>query len=313
MAIAWLWTPNSKPETAPAVSDQYIAMGRQVLCLRNPWPADSAFMGKMYSTTIFSWVIYFIYYLYDDLIKINTDSIIAISLVCFPVLFLFLPSLAYRINFISRQSNFYFNRITQKVYYRKGKLLHVGEWSRVQAGMLGQTEYSGRSFSTSYSLLLNVFGTEPSSEQARLIAKSWAPNYNIAIDSNEPSDPRTIFVAQVWEYIRQFMAHGPDNLPLPHAPHWWNVPHNNLCLTPAQSWRHYAPWRTGEPGEAQVKKWWLLPFWAALFPYNLFAALCWWATCRLFKVRPATPPPEAFEGETGPLVTIEMAARGIRP
>ncbi|CAD5110613.1 hypothetical protein PSEWESI4_04936 [Pseudomonas carbonaria] len=57
----------------------------------------------------------------------------------------------------------------------------------------------------------------------------------------------------------------------------------------------------------------MLPFWAVLFPYNLFAALCWWATCRLFNVRPAEAPPEALEGETGPLVTAEMAIRGVRP
>lgn len=52
--------------------------------------------------------------------------------------------------------------------------------------------------------------------------------------------------------------------------------------------------RTGEPGELQGKKKWLLPMWFVLFPYNMFAALCWCAVCRVFNVRGAPPPPEAF-------------------
>ncbi|RII77914.1 hypothetical protein D0894_10540, partial [Pseudomonas monteilii] len=54
-------------------------------------------------------------------------------------------------------------------------------------------------------------------------------------------------------------------------------------------------WRTGEPGEMQGKKNWQLPFWAVLFPYNLTVAICWYGICRLFNVRAAPPPPEAFE------------------
>ena len=312
MAFAWLWTPHSKSETAPAVGDQYVGMGKQVLCLRNPWPADSAFMGKMYATTFFLWIFFWI----GEHLSSNENSgdlLVDIGIIFLPPLFLFLPLILYRTYFIRRQSNFFFNRHTQQVYFRNGKNLYVGEWSRVQAGMVGQTEFSGRSVSTSYYLLVNVFGTEPGGADDRRLAKEWMPMRSIRLDSNEPSDPRRIFVAQVWEYLREFMAHGPDRLPLPQEPHWWYVPHNNICLTPAQAWRHYAPWRTGEPGELQGKKWWLLPLWAVLFPYNLFAALSWWVTCRVLRVRPAEPPPEAFEGEAGPLVTLEMAARGIRP
>ncbi|NWL04340.1 hypothetical protein DM807_00250, partial [Pseudomonas hunanensis] len=78
-------------------------------------------------------------------------------------------------------------------------------------------------------------------------------------------------------------------------PNWWHKPLHAICLTPAQAWQHYAPWRTGEPGEMQGKKNWQLPFWAVLFPYNLTVAICWYGICRLFNVRAAPPPPEAFE------------------
>ncbi|MCI1041137.1 hypothetical protein HWD98_27050 [Pseudomonas putida] len=91
------------------------------------------------------------------------------------------------------------------------------------------------------------------------------------------------------------MAHGPDKLPPSSEPNWWHKPLHAICLTPAEAWQHYAPWRTGEPGEMQGKKNWQLPFWAVLFPYNLTVALCWYFVCKLFNVRAAPPPPAAFE------------------
>jgi len=115
------------------------------------------------------------------------------------------------------------------------------------------------------------------------------------VDSNEPTEPGVKHVAEVWEYLRHFMDHGPDKLPPPGEPNWWHKPLHAICLTPAEAWRHYAPWRTGEPGEMQGKKNWQLPFWAVLFPYNITLAICWYAICRLFNVRAAPPPPEAFE------------------
>ncbi len=45
----------------------------------------------------------------------------------------------------------------------------------------------------------------------------------------------------------------------------------------------------------QGKKNWQLPFWAVLFPYNFSLAVCWYVICRVFNVRAAPPPPEAFE------------------
>ncbi|MGE7955286.1 hypothetical protein ACQKQA_01600 [Pseudomonas sp. NPDC089530] len=298
MTISWTWTPGDKEAATPSIGDQYISMGKNVLCLRNPMPADSAFMAKMFSATIVITLVLWLWMfcaVIDDM-PVDETWILFIPLLL-PLgisLFLF-----YRIHLIRSQSNFYFNRHTQKVYYFKGKTLLVGDWSNVKAGISDRTEFSGRSFSTTTSLILNAFGTDQGSPQARQIAKSWAPTYSICIDSNEPSDPRPIFVAQVWEYIRQFMARGPDKLPVPQEPHWWYVPHNNIYLTPRQAFRHYVPWYTGEPGEKQGKKWWLMPFWLVFFPYNFFVALCWWMTCRLLRVSPAPPPPQALEGEPG--------------
>ncbi|CAI8745893.1 PH domain-containing protein [Pseudomonas chlororaphis] len=312
MTISWTWTPADKAEAAPSIGDQYISMGKNVLCLRNPMPADSAFMAKMFSATI---VVTLLLWLWMFCAAIN-DTPSDEAWVLFIPLLLPLgisPFLFYRIHLIRSQSNFYFNRHTQKIYYLKGKTLLVGDWAHVKAGVMGRTEFSGRSFSTTTSLVLNAFGTQQDSPQAKQIAKSWAPTYSICIDSNEPSDPRPIFVAQVWEYIRQFMAHGPDKLPVPQEPHWWYVPHNAICLTPRQAFRHYVPWRTGEPGEKQGKKWWLMPLWLVLFPYNFFVALCWWMTCRLLRVRPAAPPQQALEGEPGTSTPIGMTARTVEP
>ncbi|MET3654761.1 DUF6708 domain-containing protein [Dyella japonica] len=314
-AIDMIWKARETSKTPPLIGDQYIAMGKQVLCLRNPMPADSAFMGKMYVVCNTMFVLFFICYLWPELLG-GKDS--AWSTLWDVLAFYFIMGLfvAWRTYLIRSQSNFVFNRETQKVYYRKRKHLYVGEWRNVQAGMVTQTEWSGASFSTSYGLIICAFDNTPDnpSKSDTLHNKIVAlPVRSIVIDSNEPNDPRVDFVGQVWSYIQHFMAHGPEGLPVPQEPHWWHVPHNRICLTPVQAWRHYAPWCSGEPGERQGKKWWLLPFWLITFPYNLFAALCWWITCKLFRVKPMAIPPEAMEGETGPLVTLEMASQGIKP
>lgn len=235
MTISWTWTPKDKAEAVPSIGDQYISMGKSVLCLRNPMPADSAFMAKLFSATIVVTLLLWLWMFCAVIKETPSDEawilFIPLLLPLGVSLFLF-----YRIHLIKSQSNFYFNRHTQKIYYLKGKTLLVGDWADVKAGVTGRTEFSGRSFSTTTSLILNAFGTLQDSPQARQIAKSWAPTYSICIDSNEPSDPRPIFVAQVWEYIRQFMAHGPDKLPVPQEPHWWYVPHNSICLPPV---RHF--------------------------------------------------------------------------
>ena len=197
----------------------------------------------------------------------------------------------YRIFYIKRLSHFYFNRKTRKVYYQRNKTLISFDWARTEGGVFARTEFGGRSFSTNYAL---AFGPKPEEGKEKERITLW-------VDSNEPTEPNTNHVAEVWEYIRQFMAEGPARLPPPGEPNWLYIPLHRICLSPAEAWRHYAPWRTGEPGEMQGKKNWMLPFWLVLFPYNLFSALCWCVVCRLFNVRTAEPPPEALEGVTSPL------------
>ncbi|NHB11381.1 hypothetical protein GWK53_33390 [Burkholderia cepacia] len=191
----------------------------------------------------------------------------------------------YRIFFIKRLSNFYFNRKTRKVYYQRNKTLIAFDWAQTEGAEFVRNEFGGRSFSTNFAL---AFGPRPApgDEQDRTVL--W-------VDSNAPNDPDPRYIAEVWEYIYQFMEKGPDHLPPPGEPNWWYVPLHRICLTPAEAWRHYAPWRSGEPGEWQGKKNWLLPMWLILFPYNLFSALCWYVVCRVFNVRSAPPPAEALE------------------
>ena len=190
----------------------------------------------------------------------------------------------YRIFCIKRLSNFYFNRRLKRVYYRRNKTLIEFDWAQTQGGVFARTEFGGRSFTTSYAL---AFGPRPAADQEKDRIVLW-------VDSNISGDPDPRYVAQVWEYIRQFMEEGPDRLPAPGEPNWWYAPLHRICMTPAEAWRHYAPWRTGEPGELQGKKNWLLPMWFVLFPYNMFAALSWYAVGRVFNVRGAPPPPEAL-------------------
>ncbi|KMU97256.1 hypothetical protein AC138_04355 [Pseudomonas putida] len=163
--------------------------------------------------------------------------------------------------------------------------LIVIDWNNTGGGIFKRTEFGGSYFTTSYALAF-----APRREDGSLHQKDC-----LWVDSNEPTEPGVKHVAEVWEYLRHFMDHGPDKLPPPGEPNWWHKPLHAICLTPAEAWRHYAPWRTGEPGEMQGKKNWQLPFWAVLFPYNLTVALCWYCVCKLFNVRAAPPPAEAFE------------------
>ncbi|NBA98535.1 DUF6708 domain-containing protein [Pseudomonas sp. R5(2019)] len=282
MAITWMFSRQAKNEFGPAIRGQYVSMDREVLCLRNPWIADSVFMGKMYVASI-ALLITFLTIL--EIIHFDGD----LSLFLFSMLGpLFVSIFAgYRIFLIKRLSHFYFNRKTRKVYYQRNKTLITFDWSQTAGGLFQRTEFGGSSFSISYAL---AFGPKPTDGNEKNRITLW-------VDSNEPTESDLRHVAEVWEYIRQFMAHGPDKLPPPGEPNWWHIPLHRICLSPAEAWRHYAPWRTGEPGELQGKNNWMLPFWLVLFPYNLFSALCWCVVCRLFNVRTAEPPAEALEGQ----------------
>lgn len=286
MAITWQFSRSTRTRVPPAIRDQLVDVDRDVLSLRNPWVGDSVFMGKMYTSSMtFLFLLNIFMWSDSDIWKLSDSIDFSLCLAVALGSFFATPFLWYRVFIIKRLSNFYFNRKTKKVYYQRNKTLITFDWAQTEGGIFVRNEFGGSSFSTNFAL---AFGPRPDAGQEKDRIVLW-------VDSNHPNDPDPRYIAEVWEYIRQFMEEGPDKLPTPGEPNWWYVPLHRICLTPADAWRHYAPWRTGEPGELQGKKNWLLPMWLLLFPYNLFSALCWYAVCRLFNVRSAPPPPEALE------------------
>ena len=284
MATLWIFNSTSDSGHKPAIGGQLASLSENTLCLRNPWVTDSVFMGKLYcAITVISLIGFYPQILPIILDLYNESIALMIIFLIFP--FAFTPFLAYRIFFIKGLSTICLNRSTQKIYYQRLSKVFVFEWSNTGGGLFKRTESGGSSFSTSYALAFAPRRADGSLHQKDCL---W-------VDSNEPTEPDVKHVAEVWEYLRHFMAHGPDKLPPPGEPNWWHKPLHAICLTPAEAWRHYAPWRTGEPGEMQGKKNWQLPFWAVLFPYNLTVAICWYFICKLFNVCAAPPPPEAFE------------------
>jgi len=285
MAISWIFTPSARSQFTPHISSQLLTINKHHLSLVNPWVSDSVFMGKLYTAMTLGLAAY----IYPDIIDTDfrksalADLHSLAQYIVAPLIFT--PFIAYRIFFIKNLSNIYLNRATGKIIYQRNKKFISFDWTNIKGGVFKRTEFGGSSSSTSYALAF-----APPRKDGSLHKKDC-----LWVDSNEPTEPGVKHVAEVWEYLRHFMDHGPDKLPPPGEPNWWHKPLHAICLTPAEAWRHYAPWRTGEPGEMQGKKNWQLPFWAVLFPYNLSVAICWYGICRLFNVRAAPPPPEAFE------------------
>lgn len=285
MTTTWLFPSRTRSKTLPKINGQAISISSVQLVLRNPWIIDSVFMGKLYTAITLISAAYLYPGVMDDAYRHTLISRphSMIQYLISPLIFT--PFLAYRIYLIKNLSNFHLNRLTRRVYYQRRKTLIDFDWNTTGGGVFKRTEFGGSSFSSSYGLAFAPRREDHSLHQEDSL---W-------IDSNEPTESDIKYVEEVWEYLRHFMDHGPDKLPPPGEPNWWHRPLHAICLTPAEAWRHYAPWRTGEPGEMQGKKNWQLPFWAVLFPYNLSVAICWYVICRLLNVRAAPAPPEAFE------------------
>ncbi|MEN5038538.1 DUF6708 domain-containing protein [Pseudomonas sp. TWI929] len=286
MATIWLFNHQTKTNINPKISGQLVSTTSSLLRLRNPWVTDSVFMGKMYTAMCIAIAIFAYPHLLNDSTNYELDGAYAFLTMQIILPFIFTPFLAYRIFFIKNLSDIYLNRLTKKIYYKRIGKVFAFDWHNIRGGLFKRREFGGSSFSTSYALAF-----APRREDGSLHQKDC-----LWVDSNEPTESDTQYVAEVWEYLRHFMDHGPDKLPPPGEPNWWHKPLHAICLTPAEAWRHYAPWRTGEPGEMQGKKNWQLPFWAVLFPYNLTVAIAWYFVCKVFNVRAAPPPAEAFEG-----------------
>lgn len=280
MRVTWIFNKSSQPSTTPAIRDQLVEINKKYLCLRNPWISDSIFMGKMYTATTILLIIFEAYVWSDSHIWYADDLNITLAALVIIAPFFATPFLWYRIFLIKRLSHLYFDRNSKTIIYKRNKKNLTIDWRKCVGGYFVKTEFSGSSFTIDYGLAIAQCPEDGKMRQKDAI---WFP-------SNNPGEDNPLYAQELWEYICRFMDHGPDNLPPPKEPDWWRIPLNTICLSPKQAWRHYAPWRTGEPGEMQGKKNWMLPFWLVLFPYNMFSALCWCAACWMFKVKSPPPP-----------------------
>lgn len=285
MAITWTYSRERKAGIESAIHDQFVSADCNLLTLRNPWVGDSVFMAKLYTSLTMVLICVNTYiWTGSDIFAFAHGLDYYLAFIILISSFVFTPFLWYRIFLIKRLTNFYFSRKLKKVIYLRKKTLIQFDWAQTEGGIFVRNEFGGAGITTNFAL---AFGPKPAAGQEKNRIVLW-------VNSNHSNDPDPRYVAQVWEYIRQFMEEGPDKLPAPGEPNWWHAPLHRICLTPAEAWRHYAPWRSGEPGEMQGKKNWLLPLWLVLFPYNMFSALCWYAVCRVFNVRGAPPPLEAL-------------------
>lgn len=285
MLSDWIWSSKDSAGALPAIRDQLVSIDGAYLQIRNSDISDSAFMGRMHAFTLVggaaaaAW--FFIAEIYAG---VEFDYALLISVVT--MLAFVSMMLALRIWIIRSRSNYVFDRSTRKVYYEERGHVVVGDWNSAVGGHQSKREFTGRAVVVTQSLVLKMAAESVKrggavSEPLQLI---------FSIESNEPTEPHVLYVAQIWEFIRQFMDGGPDTLPKPAESNWWHTPHHRICLAPSEAFRHYVPWRTGESNEMQGKKNWLLPLWLVAFPFNMFSALCWYGVCRLLKVRSMPPP-----------------------
>ncbi|AMA47603.1 hypothetical protein APT63_19265 [Pseudomonas sp. 22-AL-CL-001] len=261
--------------TKPKISDQLISMDKRILCLRNPWIEDSAFMGKLYcSWALISFIGLPAILLHDS----DFDPfLIYLSLASLSVPLMLALFLLYRIYLLKTLSHFFFDRELQVITTWRGKKPFVCQWKDAELYPSARVGFNGAGIGTAQSLVIRDTAN-PS--KGLLDIFIW-------IDGNTASTPDASNVLSVQAYIEHFMDHGPEGLPPPAEGNWGQVPNQRIYLTPREALRHYVPWRTGEPWEEQLKYNGLLPVWCVLFPWNLYGALCWYATCRLFNLRQA--------------------------
>ncbi|WP_033741302.1 hypothetical protein, partial [Pseudomonas monteilii] len=196
MTTTWLFSPNKKTDIKPKIHGQISSLTDTVIQLRNPWVSDSVFMAKMYTGTILA--IAMTSYAGSLIYTINYEQKGALAFIAIQIFgpLIFTPFLAYRIFFIKKLSSIYLNRTTQKIYYKRINKLMVFDWSNTGGGVFKRTEFGGSSFSTSYALAFAPRRADGSLHQKDCL---W-------VDSNEPTESDVRHVAEVWEYLRHFMA-----------------------------------------------------------------------------------------------------------
>lgn len=285
MSIDWMWSRKDSAGVQPAIRDQLVSVDRKQLRIRSPWVADSALMGKMHSSALIGGMIIAICIFVDDFYD---DARFDYALLVLSIVLLLWVSLMLmlRVRMIKTISDVVFDRDRRRVCCTEYGRVISGDWNSVVGGHQSEWEFTGRAVIVLHSLMLRM-----QAESVKVGGDESKPvSMFVSIESNEPTEPTVLYVGQIWEFIRIFMEEGSDKLPEPGESSWWNSPNVRIFLTPAEALRHYVPWRTGEPNERQGKSNWLLPQWFVLFPYNMFCALCWYAVCRVLKVRGMPPP-----------------------
>ncbi|MFJ4388007.1 DUF6708 domain-containing protein, partial [Pseudomonas sp. NPDC089408] len=213
MSTIWLFNTTSNSGHKPAISGQLLNFSKITLCLRNPWVTDSVFMGKLYCAMTIGTLIFTYPQLSPHILDLY-DKDIPLMLLFLITPFIFTPFLVYRLYFIKRLSCICFNRTSKKIYYQRLSKVFVFDWNNTGGGLFKRTEFGGSSFSTSYALAF-----APRREDGSLHQKDC-----LWVDSNEPTESDVRYVAEVWEYLRHFMDHGPAKLPPPGEPNWWHKP-----------------------------------------------------------------------------------------
>lgn len=285
MATDWIWTSKDGAGVQPAIGDQLVSIDNAYLRIRNPWTVESASSGKQYAAGLVATLIGLTTYLTAALTGQAMFDYVLILCIFLIALFFFLM-LTLSVSFIKKRSDIIFSRLDRRVSFSDRGRVISGAWNAAIGGMVSKSEFTGAGLTVTHSLIIKmpVESIKPEINGKRL------ESLFVSTESNQPIDPRVLYVAQVWEFIRLFMDEGPSKLPKPAEPNWWLAPEHRIYLTPAEAWRRYVPWRNGQPNEAQGKNNWLLPLWLLLFPYNMFCALCWYVACRVMKVQAAQPP-----------------------
>lgn len=285
MATDWIWSSKDGAGVRPAIGDQLVSIDNAYLRIRNPWTVESASSGKQYAAGLVAALIGLTTYLLSALARQAMFDYV-LTLCIFLIAIFFFLMLALSVSFIKTRSDIIFSRLDKRVSYSYRRRVISGAWNSAVGGMVSKSEFTGAGVIVTHSLIIKI-----PVESVKPEMKGKKPeSLFVSTESNQPTDPRVLYVAQVWEFIRLFMDEGPDKLPKPAESNWWLAPDYRLYLTPAEAWRRYVPWRNGQPNEAQGKNNWLLPLWLLLFPYNMFCALCWYAACRALKVQAAQPP-----------------------
>ncbi|WP_240622249.1 hypothetical protein [Achromobacter mucicolens] len=209
MTINWEFSPETTTGVAPAVHEQLLDVSGDVLTLRNPWIGDSVSMAKMYTSLTMVLICVNTYiWVGSDIFAFAHGLDYYLAFIILISSFVFTPFLWYRIFLIKRLTNFYFSRKLNKVIYLRKKTLIQFDWAQTEGGIFVRNEFGGAGITTNLAL---AFGPKPAAGQEKNRIVLW-------VNSNHSHDPDPRYVAQVWEYIRQFMEEGPDKVPAPGDP-----------------------------------------------------------------------------------------------